>query len=394
MDPEQIERKIEWLDSERRKDKAALSALEERLQALEKSIESLRKEVRDTGKAVSAATTTAARIEQFETRLAQQRSEILAALEEAEKRAQRREREAAKRHQAGVDEVNRAVAELRAALDGLEVKKNFKARADEDARLAGLIGELKTRVEEAMRVNEEVLREHRAAEELRKADARRMADLQGEVSAIRKRADEHREKIELNADGLRHLETRIGELLAAEAERKAAQTAFLEQQSLAQVERDRAFKEARERLEAFRRQSETLDTQLQALDATHRAMRQAQERHEELNQKMERRINEITEVQRLAEDRLRQEWVTFKADDQKRWTGYTLAQEEALREVRDDLAKIEERMTALDDLAQQLHDQLEQTTDSTEQQMQALMNWAQEWLDAYRRIMGHARKTR
>ena len=30
----------------------------------------------------------------------------------------------------------------------------------------------------------------------------------------------------------------------------------------------------------------------------------------------------------LTEERFRQEWVNFKADDQKRWTNYTLAQEE------------------------------------------------------------------
>ena len=34
--------------------------------------------------------------------------------------------------------------------------------------------------------------------------------------------------------------------------------------------------------------------------------------------RFERRINEITEMERLTEERFRQEWVTFKADDQKR----------------------------------------------------------------------------
>ena len=45
-------------------------------------------------------------------------------------------------------------------------------------------------------------------------------------------------------------------------------------------------------------------------------------------------------LQRLAEERLRQEWVTFKADDQKRWTGYTLSQDEAIRELRQAVEEI------------------------------------------------------
>jgi len=46
-------------------------------------------------------------------------------------------------------------------------------------------------------------------------------------------------------------------------------------------------------------------------------------------------------------------------------------------------------------LANALHiqDQLHQTTDATEQQLQELMNVAHQWLTAYERIMGHVRKT-
>ena len=43
-----------------------------------------------------------------------------------------------------------------------------------------------------------------------------------------------------------------------------------------------------------------------------------------MKQRFDRRLNEITEMQRLVEERFRQEWVSFKADDQKRWTNYTL----------------------------------------------------------------------
>jgi oligopeptide/dipeptide ABC transporter ATP-binding protein len=59
-------------------------------------------------------------------------------------------------------------------------------------------------------------------------------------------------------------------------------------------------------------------------------------------------IGEITEIQRLSEELFRQEWVTFKADDQKRWTNYTLAQEEQLRETSRQFDKYNERMVAID----------------------------------------------
>jgi mevalonate kinase len=137
-----------------------------------------------------------------------------------------------------------------------------------------------------------------------------------------------------------------------------------------------------------------LDTQTSALEETLRAAKKAQETYNELNTKLERRINEVTEMQRLAEERLRQEWVTFKADDQKRWTGYTLSQDEGAKDVRRVIQKIEERIDPVYESIQIIQDQVQQTTDATEQQLQELMNVAHEWLSAYERIMGHGKATK
>ena len=49
-------------------------------------------------------------------------------------------------------------------------------------------------------------------------------------------------------------------------------------------------------------------------------------------ERLERRITEISEMQRLAEDRIKQEWASFQADDQKRWNSYRLGHDEQWRE--------------------------------------------------------------
>jgi hypothetical protein len=132
---------------------------------------------------------------------------------------------------------------------------------------------------------------------------------------------------------------------------------------------------------------------VQAAEEASRSAKRAQESYIELNQKLERRINEITEMQRLGDERSRQEWAAFKAEDQKRWTSYTLSQDESIRELRASVAAAEERVHAFDEVVQTAQDQLHQTADATERQMQELMNWAHEWLTATERIMGHGKKT-
>ncbi len=130
------------------------------------------------------------------------------------------------------------------------------------------------------------------------------------------------------------------------------------------------------------------------MDEALRGAKKAQDTYLELNTKLERRINEVTEMQRLTEDRLRQEWLAFKADDQKRWTGHSLSAEESFRDIRKDLQKYDSTITSLSDISQTLQDQVHQTTDTTEKQLQELMNLSHEWMTSYQRIMGHGKKSK
>jgi chromosome segregation ATPase len=175
--------------------------------------------------------------------------------------------------------------------------------------------------------------------------------------------------------------------MSNEAERRQAQTNFIETQARLQVERERTWKEWEINLNALHKQSETLDKNLQDWEVTQRTVKRTQEKYEEMVQKFERRINEITEMQRLVEDRFRQEWVTFKADDQKRWTSFILSQDETYKETRGEMAKIEEKLTSLEDLTQTQQDVLQQTKDANEQLFQGIVAQIHELLTAYERIM-------
>jgi len=394
MEFEQIVRRLEWLDEEHRKTRTSIITLEERMASLEGSIDTVSKQIKPLGKQIADISSTAARLDQFEAIFAKQREDMNKAIDTIEMRHQKREKELTKRHQQDFEPIIKALDSLKKATDLTEINRQLKALPAEDARLHEAIKELRPPIDEAMRAAENATRSQRAFEEARKQEIKRTADLQGELTALRKRIDEARAKADLGADGLKNMDNRINELMLSETERKAAQTAFIETQSIAQINRDRTYKEWKEKFDSVRVQAETLDTQIQTLEETLRSAKRAQETYNELNTKLERRINEITEMQRLTEDRLRQEWVTFKSDDQKRWTGYMLSQDEGTKEVRRIIQKLEERISPFDESIQILQDKLHQTTDATEQQLQELMNVAHEWLSAYERIMGHGKATK
>ncbi len=395
MEFEQIIKRIEFLDKQQRENKEIIVALSERLNSFETTVNVVSKQVKPLGKQIADLTPVTKRVDQYETMLSKQRNDLIKMIEQVDKTHAHTESELTKQHLPELLEINKSISQLKSATSAslTEFKKQIKERGDETQRLRENMSDFKTHVDEAARSNADVLHALKAMDETRKNDLKHITDIQGELSALRKRVDENREKHTMTADGLRNIENRFTDLIASELGRKQAQTAFLEQQAIAQLDRDRAWKEWREKYEVFKKESSGIDRHIQTLDEALRGAKRAQDTYLELNTKLERRINEVTEMQRLAEDRLRQEWVSFKVDDQKRWTGYSLSNEESFRDIRKDLQKTDERITPLDDVTQVLQDQIHQITDATEKELQEIMNVVHEWMTSYQRIMGHGKKT-
>lgn len=393
MEFEQIVKRLDWLEKQQRENKDSISALHERLTSFETSVNAVSKQIKTLGKQVTDISPAAKRVEQFESMLTKQRSDLVKLIQENEKKHALAGKDSAKNLQSELTEINKSITQLKTANNLTEIKKQLKERGDEIQRILNNLSDLKSVVEDVKHSNEDVQHAFKASDEIRKNDLKHVTDLQGELTAVRKRVDENREKATITADSIKNVENRFTELLASEVERKQAQAAFLDQQAIAQLDRDRAWKAWKENYENFQKESESLDVHVQKLDEALRGAKKAQDTYVELNTKLERRINEVTEMQRLTEDRLRQEWTSFKADDQKRWTGYSLSSEESFRDIRKEVGKYEERISILTEASQTLQDQMHQTTDTTEKQLQELMNVVHEWMASYQRIMGHGKKT-
>jgi chromosome segregation ATPase len=392
---EDILSRLEWLEREHRKDHALIADLHQQIGGYETQFDLLQKQINEVSTSLTGFNAISPRLDQFEKVITQYRAEVKKSIEEVEKSRETRDRDMETRRRTEIENINKALFDLRKTLEVLdELKKGIKARESESSRLERSIIEIDKRLKEFPIADEEIRRSVRMVDEARKQDFKRMADLQGEMIAVRKRSDEARERVDINADSIRMLDTRINEVLSSEADRRRAQLDFIEKQNLAQVDRERQWRDWQARFEAFVRQTSSLDAQLAQLEDTQRAVKRSQDAFDDINARLERRIKEITEVQRLAEDRFRQEWVTFKSDDQKRWTNYTLTYDETQKDLRTDIDKVNQRVADVDDLIQSLQDTFQQVNDVNETQLQEIMNWTSEWLTGYERVLGRSRPSR
>jgi uncharacterized coiled-coil protein SlyX len=392
MELDQILKRVQWMDDERRKDKETIAKLENRIIALEGTISGTNQQVKELSSEITRLATIITRMDQYDSNLAQVRLETKKLVDELEKVIIKRAEETEKMRRVELKTLDTSIFELRKELEVLpKLEKGIQGRVEEETRLVRAIDELRSKIEAVRRSEEEYTRTYRLLEDGRRQDNKRLTDLQGEVAAHRKRADDQRGQIELLNTSLRKVETRLNELLSVETERRDAQVAFLDKQNLAQVERDRTWKDWESRFATIEMQASDVEAQLAKLESTHREAKRSQEGLEELTQRVDRRISEMTEIQRLSEDRFRQEWVTFKADDQKRWTNYTLTQEEQRNEVIRQSERLVERITHLEDGLQEEQDILQQIIEQTEKRLQGLLALSHDWVAAYERTIGRGR---
>jgi len=392
MEVDQVQKQLDWLDDEHRKTKTAIELHDKRLASFEGEIQPLAGQIKALSGEITRVAAVLTRLDQFDEAVLQLRVESKQSIDALEKQIRKREDEAEKVRRVELHSYDESLEAIRKELTSIaEIKRGLQARLDEEARLGRTIDEVRLRIDTLRRSEEEYTRSYRLLEDGRRQDSKRLIDLQGEVTALRKHVDDLRGKMEVNSSTLRKVDARLNEVSTLEVERREAQAKFLENQALQQVERDRVWKDWLARFDTIEGQTSQVQSSLQALEATNRDVKRSQQTLEELNQLVERRINEMTEIQRLSEERFRQEWVTFKADDQKRWTNYTLTQEEQRGESTRQYSKLADRVTQIEDTIQEGQDVMQQMNEQTEKRLQSLLAVVHEWVSAYERTLGRTR---
>ncbi|MEN6436689.1 MAG: hypothetical protein ABFD14_00970 [Anaerolineaceae bacterium] len=380
MDLEQLTKRLEWLDEERRKDKNTISALEERLASVEKNITHQLQQTNEISGDVARMFALESRITDLEGELAKVRVDLGRSIEAIEKQRSEHDRDVQKIRQGDVERLYKVEQENHLFSGKLEeIKKALDLRKDEEIRLNRSIEDLRKVVELSANSNDDVKRSFKILEDSRRTDAKRLTDLTGEVAAFRKRVEEQRGKQDVFSETLRKIDLKTTELQNTDSERRQAQLAFIEKQNMSAVERDRVWRDWQLRFDEIDKKSGVLDTQIQSLENTIRAVKRSQDMLDDVTQRFERRINEITEMQRLNEDRFRNEWNGFKADDQKRWANFSLTQEELQRETVRTVQKLNERMVALEDSYQDLQYSLQQSIDQNKKRLQSMLAMINNW---------------
>ncbi|HOH92171.1 MAG TPA: hypothetical protein PK791_02275 [Anaerolineaceae bacterium] len=371
---EQLERRVEWLDNERRNDKTNLASMQNRLSVLETENANLRKQIKEIEMLVSQQSTQISSFESYNNQISRLNNEIAKQVRESSERANFNLDEASKRQRLEIDSVKTSLAKIHENLEQLSaLREELKLLKVEDTRLARLIEEQKAKIVEVSRFDEDYRRSLQMIDEGRRQEAKRLTEAQGEITSMRKRVDETRNRIEGLADNFRSFDTRITELLSFERDRKEAQSAFIDTVNSSLVEKERSFKNWEGRFQELDKINLTLNSQIEALEEARLSVSKSIAQADKMTQQFERRINEISEVQRLNDERFRQEWAGFKSDDIKRWANYMLTYEEQNRESAQEIGELTRQIEEIKDISVRNQDAIDALNRETVRHVQAIL---------------------
>jgi chromosome segregation ATPase len=388
MEKEQLEKKIEWLDAERRKAFDVLSALDKRLVALEKSFNKETASAKTISGHTSKLKDLTEKIEALGEQIKTNKTETKTSFLDFEKQRKQQER-SFEQEQRGLhrvlDDFRKEISQIQALQTGLN------QRSDEIEALSNKLDLVKESVQEVIAGEQRRNQIAASLEESSKEDAKRLTEMHGEVAALLTRLESAAKQTETMGLSQRKVEKRMDEVTLADSERQKEHDAALQRLAVAEADREHRWKEWDKRFATVEQLASDVAGRLKEFDSTEIALKRAETAFNDLIDKINRRVNELGEIQRLGDQRFRQEWSTFQADAQKRWSSFALTQEEHQRETARQREKLADQIKQLDDQLAEIQDTVQHLREQSERSMQTLFEMARESLAEHERFASNSR---
>ncbi|MDH5607655.1 MAG: hypothetical protein OEY93_12305, partial [Anaerolineae bacterium] len=110
MDKEQLEKKVKWLDDERRKDKGTITDLQKKIETLEGLIEKSAEHIKGLSGEVTRSKVMLEKFDEYDKAIVSHRQEVKKELDNQEKLAKRRETEFKKSQKLDLVDSEKAIA--------------------------------------------------------------------------------------------------------------------------------------------------------------------------------------------------------------------------------------------------------------------------------------------
>lgn len=333
MEITQLEQMIRWLDEERKRDKTTIAALQERLEQQIQVIQTQAVEIEHLRQDLATVETDLRRTDAYPGMIETTQRDLSGTIEALKAQTRREKLESDQSRRADTELLNAAVADLEKRIRPmLRYEEQLEARAAGEQRLQGQVQTVTNALADFSKRTEDRLQSIVYLEEQRRADTRRITEVEGELPGLRKRMDESIGRFARLEDTIRKIPTRVDEAI----EIAKSYDPRIEALRVADFQREQRVKKYLEQAEIVEGEVQRLVEQTQKYSLLYNQNKQALDGLVAFEERLEKRQNEIAEMQRLTEERLLRQWEEWQTAFARDWQKRMVTEEDRWR--RQDLA--------------------------------------------------------
>jgi hypothetical protein len=333
MDLTQLSQMVAWLDEEHRRDREEIARTDQRLQSMVIENQEQSRRIQDLEGRLASTQAQLTQFAQIQQALQQLKNEVVVLLDKQSETRLQSEREIERARMSDREALSRGIAEVRKELPRIgRTEEELVSRRAEDQRLGEMLLALRQSVNNFSKDLDERTRTLPYMVEQRAQDNKRIAQLQAEHVELLKRIDLVSAKPPVLEERISRLERDLQKIQPIPEQLRTEQQSFLETQRVTDVERSRQMTVWETE---FLQQRELIEKQvvrLREFTAQYDAAGRAIKTLEEFQVSMIRDQRQVSELQRLAEERQRKELAEWQGENEQRWKKETLRWDYAIQE--------------------------------------------------------------
>ncbi len=378
---EQLTQMLRFLEEERRKDRAQLAVLQERLAGQSAELAELTRRLQDLDAAQKATQAGLIKAQKFEALLEEYKAELVAEIDRRDDDQRKAMRDTERVRLLEIEALQRQISEVKKELPRIAVIENdLPGRRAEEKRLGELLQRLQPQIEAASHLVEERTRGVPYLEEGRRQDVKRILALEQEANAQVKRIDGILGKIQVLEDVISRIPPRFEPL----TQRLGEHDKELQDLRSADFRVQQQVKAFEQLITQYREQVTDYTAMMNKLREQAQINQRAEAELQQFQETLRQRTAELGEVERLFEERVKRQFEEFLGEFEKRWAKVPTRLEERWHEhdrLHHDLGKQLEKIEAAPG---PLLEQIAQLRAEHEQFLQAFVNAVTGLVDAGR----------
>jgi chromosome segregation ATPase len=348
-------KRIEWLENERRKLSRRLTEMEQKMELRESDLASREQRLRDLEQRITAATSQANKIPNVDLQLGQFKDEIVKLIEQYDQRRIQSAEESERLRRVEQESTAREISGIRKEIANIaRLKQDMELRQAEESRLSNLIGLLQNRIGAVENRVDDWDQSLTFVQEKQKQNGRILAEIQTTLLEINKRWTPINDRIDVINGTIMRLESSLNTLTQQQNSIENSMKGWLEQIQIGEFERNQKLEEWRRVLDEHNDSIEKFSKEWVIFSDQYKEAKMAIQTLTEWQKQIQQQQRDHAEMLRVESHRMQTRWDDFKLENDKRWRTVEVEAEQRWAAVARHERQFQEQLAALEETLQKL----------------------------------------